>query len=391
MSGAELGQTRDPRALIPGDPAALHAHAAELTSQGDTLLQVGGSLKRINTFEAWSGQAADAFRDKFTPHPGQWLTAGDSHHAAAAPVTRYAETLSWGQGQATTAVQQWDQAQAATESAVNQYNQAAARGVQQAAFLDPGAARRANAQATLARAREQVAGAGDSAARAVMSAANAAPQQSMLASIGTLAEEAGASVVNSAASFGNALLNQPLDIAAIAGGGLLTVASATGEVAGAILDVVPGGALAGVPLGVVSAAGISGGVGLMGAGFADAAHHAATDDRVEPITVGMARRKDDNDHSRPSGFRKGVRDKVIGNNSKDTDGAPVDPNTGDKLGPKWDMGHRPGKEFWRQKQEADEQGTSRKDWLDQHNDPNNYHAEDPSSNRSHKYEDKSGK
>jgi hypothetical protein len=59
------------------------------------------------------------------------LTAGDAHQDAAAAVSGYAETLQWAQGQAGTAAHQWDEAQTATEAALNQYNTNAAAGVRQ--------------------------------------------------------------------------------------------------------------------------------------------------------------------------------------------------------------------------------------------------------------------
>jgi hypothetical protein len=161
--------------LVPGDPAALHAHAAALTSRGDSLIHTGTSLKRIDATEAWSGRAAEAFQEKFALHPNQWLTAGDAHQDAAAAVSGYAETLRWAQGQAGTAAHQWDEAQTATEAALNQYNTNAAAGVRQAPFVDPGAAARENAQATLDRARAQLAGAGETTARTVSSVTRAAP------------------------------------------------------------------------------------------------------------------------------------------------------------------------------------------------------------------------
>ena len=362
MAAAELGQTSDPRALVPGDPAVLHAHAAELTTHGSSLEQVGGDLRRIDTFDAWSGKAGEAFSEKFTPHPAQWLTAADSHQAAASAVSRYADTLTWAQGQAGSAAQQFDQAQAATQIATAQYNQAAERGAQQAPFVDPGAAARDNAQGLLARAREQLAGAGDGAARAVTAAADDAPQQSMLASFTDDLEDVGGRIMSQ--------VGPALTVAAGAG---LTALSVTGELAGVVLDVVPGGAIAGVPLNVISAGGIVAGVGMMAAGMAWG-------------------KKNADDFSRPSGFRKGVRD-TTWENGKKPDGKVYDPKTKRELkkDEPWDMGHKPGDEFRRHQQDARERGDSRKKFLDDHNDPNRYRPEDPSSNRSRTEEDKSGR
>ena len=94
------------------------------------------------------------------------------------------------------------------------------------------------------------------------------------------------------------------------------------------------------------------------------------------------------DYSRPSGFRKGVRDESW-DNAKAQDGQVRDPLT-DKVMDKnelWDMGHKPGHEFRKHQQSAQERGVSRKQFLDEFNNPENYRPELPSSNRSHKGED----
>lgn len=93
-------------------------------------------------------------------------------------------------------------------------------------------------------------------------------------------------------------------------------------------------------------------------------------------------------YSRPSGFRKGVRDKVW-DNAKNANGDVIDPVTKrvmDKSEP-WDMGHKPGYEFRKHQQSAENRGISRKQFLDEYNNPEHYRPELPSSNRSHKGED----
>ncbi|WP_323372978.1 HNH/ENDO VII family nuclease [Tumebacillus lacus] len=95
-------------------------------------------------------------------------------------------------------------------------------------------------------------------------------------------------------------------------------------------------------------------------------------------------------YDRPSGFRKGVRDKVW-DNAKDADGKVKDPLTGQEMdrGQPWDMGHKPGFEFRKHKESAKEREITRKEFLDEYNEPNHYRPELPSSNRSHKGEDMS--
>ena len=53
----------------------------------------------------------------------------------------------------------------------------------------------------------------------------------------------------------------------------------------------------------------------------------------------------------------------------------------------WDMGHKPGYEFRKNRQSAIEKSISRKEFLDEHNNLDHYRPELPSSNRSHKGED----
>ena len=93
-------------------------------------------------------------------------------------------------------------------------------------------------------------------------------------------------------------------------------------------------------------------------------------------------------YKRPSGFRKGVRDKAW-KNAKNTNGDVIDPVTQKIMNESepWDMGHKPGFEFRKHQKSAEERGITRKQFLDEYNDPNHYRPELPSSNRSHKGED----
>lgn len=110
---ADLGETGDPRELIPGNPASLTSTYLAWRQYGDALHQAGTGLNRIDTTDGWSGAAGDAFRAKFQGQPGTWLEAGDCFHDAAAAWERYTSTLEWAQGRAAEAIRQWDNAQAA--------------------------------------------------------------------------------------------------------------------------------------------------------------------------------------------------------------------------------------------------------------------------------------
>ena len=93
-------------------------------------------------------------------------------------------------------------------------------------------------------------------------------------------------------------------------------------------------------------------------------------------------------YERPSGYRKGVREQVW-ENAKNLDGEVLDPITRQKMNydEPWDMGHKPGYEFRKHQQSARERGITRKQFLDEHNNPDHYRPELPSSNRSHTGED----
>jgi uncharacterized Zn-binding protein involved in type VI secretion len=93
-------------------------------------------------------------------------------------------------------------------------------------------------------------------------------------------------------------------------------------------------------------------------------------------------------YSRPSGYRNGVRDQAW-ENAKGPDGNVRDPVTQRIMSKDepWDMGHKEGYEFRKHQRSAAERGIDRKTFLDEHNNPQHYRPELPSSNRSHAGED----
>ena len=96
--------------------------------------------------------------------------------------------------------------------------------------------------------------------------------------------------------------------------------------------------------------------------------------------------------NRPS-FRKGVVDKVW-DNAQDINGKVYDPNTFEVLewdtttsrSGQWDMGHKPGEEWHKLRQEYIDGNKTWGQVLDEYNDPSKYQPESPSSNRSGKFE-----
>ncbi|WP_190812610.1 hypothetical protein [Saccharopolyspora pogona] len=108
--------------------------------------------------------------------------------------------------------------------------------------------------------------------------------------------------VNDLASVGNAILNHPTDVAMAAAGIGLMAVSAGGEGLGIALDATGVGAIGGVPLNAVSAAGIATGATMVGAAAMNIATNAAGDDRVEPLD------ENNNGSSDVDGYPPGVKD-----------------------------------------------------------------------------------
>jgi hypothetical protein len=302
---SELGATNDPKALVRGDAGALDDTVQMLNSYGDMLAEAGTGLQRVDTSEGWSGTAADGFRSAFHGQPGKWVEAGGCFHTAAQAVGNYVSTLTWAQGQAAEAIREYNEGQAATEQAQADHTRAVQQAQAQAAasgtpapnipFTDPGQARRQAAQQMLDRARKQLTDVGNTAADTVDKARDKAPPKpgwlsqlgSGLENFGSKAlhgvENAGKTIVNDVASFGNAAIHHPGELAAAVGGIGLTVLSAAGEGGGLLMDATGVLAPAGGALNVVSAAGMAAGVGITGASVAAMAAHAAGDDHVEPL------------------------------------------------------------------------------------------------------------
>ncbi|OLF06649.1 hypothetical protein BLA60_30760 [Actinophytocola xinjiangensis] len=174
---AELGETTDRTALVPGSPETVHGAASTLTTRGATLEAIGEAIGRVDT-PGWFGEACSAFWDTFGQEKANWFTAADALTSAGTTLTGYAETLSWAQDQAQEAIDLWEQGEAATATARTSYNETLAEyrsmglpDTELAPFDDPGTAKRTEAQTILTEARTTLVEAGDSAAAALRAGA----------------------------------------------------------------------------------------------------------------------------------------------------------------------------------------------------------------------------
>lgn len=167
---AELGETSDPVALVPGAPNGVDDVATVFTTQSESLDAVGRELHAFDPL-GWTGGAAGQFREFFAPVPTRWYKTSDALVAAAGALTGYAETLRWAQSQAREAIALWEEGEAATATALATHQTALSEAdvANQPAptFSDPGAELRQQARDTLDRARTQLDEAGCTAAQVI--------------------------------------------------------------------------------------------------------------------------------------------------------------------------------------------------------------------------------
>ncbi|MFE0375386.1 putative T7SS-secreted protein [Streptomyces inhibens] len=103
----ELGETKDPKGLIPGDVGAIEGVARTLRKQSGKFETVAQGLGAVR-ISGWNGEASDRFWEKLSGEKKNWLYASDALSDAASAVSGYATALSAAQGQAREAIELWD-------------------------------------------------------------------------------------------------------------------------------------------------------------------------------------------------------------------------------------------------------------------------------------------
>jgi hypothetical protein len=164
---AELGQTLDPRQLIPGSPESVEDLAATWKQRASLAEETGVSHRRFPAPEGWTGASADAFESRVQSVGSRWILLSDVYGAAVQALIGYASVLRWAQLQAETAIDAWEEGQAATDAKLSVPFPNGGRGE----AIQAGAPDKARAQQILADARTRVAAAGDSAAASLREAA----------------------------------------------------------------------------------------------------------------------------------------------------------------------------------------------------------------------------
>lgn len=327
MSPVDLGATQDARVLVPGDPGGVVRVMWNLRDLGESAEAAGKNLARLETDAGWRGGAAETFRARFAEEPRRWLEAGQCFLQAASALDGYATTLQWGQQQAELAVRLWNQGESTTSTARRTFDARAAQDRYAAvpgspspatatAFVDPGERYRAQARQVLEEARDRVRRAGDTAQRSVVAATAKAPKAPGLWSkargyagtVKDVALDVGAEAVNGVASFGNAAIHHPEDVAAAAAGIGLMAAGSGGEAAGLALDLTGVGAAGGVPLNVASAAGVVAGATTTSAAVGDLIRHSRGEARISPVRRPPRVRSDPPARTKTDGYKEQVDD-----------------------------------------------------------------------------------
>ncbi|MEU2576803.1 putative T7SS-secreted protein [Streptomyces anulatus] len=183
----QLGQSEEADELIHGKPEKITATVKNLRDFQKAFDLVGGGMKKLDAGQ-WRGEAADAFRSKFSTLPTDWLHAADAFEDAAKALETYGSAVTSAQGKARAAIALYREGTQDSEKAVSAFNKkvdaynAARNGDEPlphpGAFSDPGVSKRKQAQEDLEdarRIRNEAAGRAESAVAAAMAHAPEEP------------------------------------------------------------------------------------------------------------------------------------------------------------------------------------------------------------------------
>lgn len=158
----QLGQSEEANELIHGRPEKITATVKNLRDFQKAFDLVGGGMKKLDAGQ-WRGEAADAFRSKFSTLPTDWLRAADAFEDAAKALETYASAVTSAQSKARAAIALYKEGTQDSEKAVSAFNEkvdaynAARNGDEPlprpGTFSDPGASKRKRAQDDLEDAR----------------------------------------------------------------------------------------------------------------------------------------------------------------------------------------------------------------------------------------------
>jgi len=167
---AELGSTRDPSLLIPGDVGELHRAAAAWRARAECAQDVGSALHSMRTVPDWAGEAADAYETRAGTVASGWTAMATAFRAGQSALEDVAAAIDAARAKAGDAIDLWDRAEALDAAAFQDAPDESTGwlGPDRRAFL--GSAPRAEARAVLADARTALSAATQKAAAALRAA-----------------------------------------------------------------------------------------------------------------------------------------------------------------------------------------------------------------------------
>lgn len=178
----ELGTTEDPTKLVPGKASGAADKARVFQSLSEGVDEAAAGLKKLDE-GAWSGEAAEAYRQANDHETPRWSDTAAAFAAAAQALTDHSHTITAAQNNAARAIELHRQAETATKKAKAQHNQqahAAPAGAPEMPFTDPGAGGRAEAEAILHQARAEMKTSSQATAQALQRAREKLPDLSAL-------------------------------------------------------------------------------------------------------------------------------------------------------------------------------------------------------------------
>ncbi|MEC3952905.1 DUF6531 domain-containing protein [Nocardia sp. CDC153] len=150
----ELGQTKDKKELIHGEPSAIHDVVGKLKSMSASIESTGDALRTIDVAD-WTGKAATAFHTEFDKQPKAWFTAGDAFTKAAAHLDNWYWALETAQAKAQDAIDKWEAADKEEKSKKAAWNALSDKDKKSTPLVDTWTAMRNEARAILKNARSQ--------------------------------------------------------------------------------------------------------------------------------------------------------------------------------------------------------------------------------------------
>ncbi|GAB2870224.1 putative T7SS-secreted protein [Nocardioides pacificus] len=182
----ELGATENPKELVPGKPRHVDNAAEAFSDESARITRIGSRVRSIRV-DGWSGGTGQpAWEANFNDELKKWSAYTDLLDAAASALTTYSGALTKAQDDAQDAIDAYEEGQRLTRRAVLAHNEAVAayndsvcapvpaqspfgtatptiRPARPGPFVDPGEAKREEAQEILAGARKDLDEAGEKA------------------------------------------------------------------------------------------------------------------------------------------------------------------------------------------------------------------------------------